>query len=402
VNKFRVLHVVRPATGGMKKHVLSLLAKMNRDLFKPFLACPPGTLEQEASSLGVTVTSIPLGGELSMVDDWTAICRLVSILREHEITIMHAHGAKAGLIGRLGARLAKTPVVFMTAHNFVISDEWPTWKKSFFALAERILARYTDKVITASDALREELIKREKINPAKLVTVYNGIDYDPFRKIWERKAVLRSLGLPPLGRVAGMISRLIPQKGVSYFLKAAASLAGEHQVNFLIVGDGPYRQQFEAEALALGLQHRLVFAGERQDIAAILSAVDVLALPSLTEGGLPFIILEAMAAGCPVVATRVGGIPEIIYDTHNGLLIPAKDYKMLAEAIASLLIDREKAALIGRRGRKFVLDNFIIDNMVQKVENEYENVLARKQLFPKRFFPVVELAAVKKDRRKQK
>lgn len=402
MNKFRILHVVRPATGGMKKHVLSLLAKMNRNLFELFLACPPGTLEQEASSLGVTVTPILLSGELSMVDDWNAIRRLVSILREHEITIMHAHGAKAGLIGRLSARLAKTPVVFMTAHNFVISDEWPTWKKSFFALAERILARYTDKIITASNALREELINREKINPAKLVTVYNGIDCTPFREIQERKAVLRSLGLPPLGRVVGMVSRLIPQKGVSYFLKAAANIAGNYQVNFLIVGDGPYRRQFEEEALALGLQNRLVFAGERQDIAAILSVLDVLALPSLTEGGLPFIILEAMAASCPVVATRVGGIPEIVYNNINGLLVPAKDYQMLADAIAGLLIDREKAALISRKGRKFVLDNLIIDNMVQKVEDEYKTVLDRKQLFLERLFPVVELDAIRKDRRKQK
>ncbi|GAB6274398.1 MAG: glycosyltransferase [Peptococcaceae bacterium] len=402
MNKFRILHVVRPATGGMKKHVLFLLAKMNHNLFESFLACPPGTLEQEASSLGVTVTPIPLSGELSMADDWSTIRRLVSILREHEITIMHAHGAKAGLIGRISARLAKTPVVFMTAHNFIISDEWPAWKKSFFILAERILARYTDTIITVSSALHQELIKREKINPAKLVTIYNGIDYDPFREVWERKAVLRSLGLPPLGRVVGMVSRLIPQKGVSYFLKAAANLAGEHQVNFLIVGDGPYRRQFEAEALALGLQHRLVFAGERQDIAAILSALDVLALPSLSEGGLPFIILEAMAAGCPVVASRVGGIPEIVYDNHNGLLIPAKDHKRLAGAIAGLLIDREKAALLGRRGRKHVLDNFMVNNMVQKVENEYKAVLDRKQLFLERIFPVVELAAIRKDRRKQK
>lgn len=175
------------------------------------------------------------------------------------------------------------------------------------------------------------------------------------------------------------MARLVPQKGISCFLKAAAMLVKDYRVNFLIVGDGPLRRQLENETVALGLENRVVFAGERDDVPVILSALDIFVLPSLTEG-FPLAILEALAAGRPVIATRVGGIPEIIADNHTGLLIKPGDPAELALAVAGLLTDRERTLSLARAGQLYVKEKFSAEQMVRRVEEEYLKILRAKGL----------------------
>ncbi|MCL6447510.1 MAG: glycosyltransferase family 4 protein [Armatimonadetes bacterium] len=383
MKKFRVLHLIRPAAGGMKNHLLSLLSRLNPDLFEIVAACPDGPLAAEIAHAGFRAVALPLVGELSFRKDWETIRLLVKILREEKIAILHAHSAKAGFVGRLAARLARTPVIFLTAHNSIFYEDWPAWKKMILAAAERALSRVTDRIITVSEALRRELMQKEGINPDRIVTIYNGIGPAPGRPPRERRQVLRELGLPPLGQVVGTIARLAPQKGVGYFLKAAAMLVKDYQVNFLIVGGGPLRRQLESEAISLGLQNRVVFTGEREDVPAILPVFDIFVLPSLTEG-FPLTILEALAAGRPVIATRVGGIPEAIVDNYTGLLVKPGDPAGLALAIAELLSDRERALALGRAGQACARDRFTVAQMVRRVEEEYIKALTAKGLFTER------------------
>lgn len=383
MKRFRVLQLIRPAAGGMKNHLLSLLSRLNQDLFEIIAACPDGPLAAEIAHAGFRVITLPLMGEWAFLQDWKTVRRLVKILKDEEIAILHAHSAKAGFVGRLAARLARTPVIFMTAHNSIFYEDWPAWKKMILAAVERALSGVTDRIITVSEALRRELIQKEGINPGRIVTIYNGIDPAPGRPPKERRHVLRGLGLPPLGQVVGTVARLAPQKGVGYFLKAAAMLVKDYQVNFLIIGDGPLRRQLENEAASLSLRNRVVFAGEREDVPAILPVLDLFVLPSLTEG-FPLTILEALAAGHPVIATRVGGVPEVIVDNYTGLLVKPGDPVGLALAIAELLSDRERALALGQAGQAYARERFTVAQMVRRVEGEYLKALTAKGLLTER------------------
>lgn len=379
--KFNVLHVIRPAAGGMKNHLLSLLEHTNRELFEPAVACPPGSMAAEICRRGVPVFPIPLRGEISPRADLAAVSLLTKILREGNFTFMHAHSSKAGLIGRLAACRAGTPVVFFTAHNSIFYEQWPAWKKWLFATAESVLGRCTHRIFTVSEALRKELLAKEHLEPKRVMTVYNGIDAGRFQQPGDRRAVLRALGLPQLGQVVGTVARLATQKGIIYFLQAASMLVKDYQVNFVVVGDGPLRRELEAQAADLGLKQRVFFTGERRDIPDILAALDLFVLPSVTEG-LPLTILEAMAAGKPVVATTAGGIPEIVVDQRTGLLVPPRDAQALAWAIATLLVERSQAAQFGRAGQQRVAERFTVETMTRKIENEYRALLVERGMLP--------------------
>ncbi|MGB9802181.1 glycosyltransferase [Desulfofundulus sp.] len=224
MSKIKVLHVIRPARGGMKNHLLSLLSLGDKNLFEPLVACPPGDMTREITELGIKVVRIPLAGELSPRSDWHVLRILVNTLVAEKITIMHAHSSKAGLVARLAAKIARTPIIFMTAHNSIFYEFWPPWKKSAFAFGERILGRYTHRIFTVSEALRQELLLKERLKPDLVVTIHNGIDPNPFQREFDRRGTLRSLGLPHFGQLVGTIARLAPQKGISYFLQAASIL----------------------------------------------------------------------------------------------------------------------------------------------------------------------------------
>jgi len=376
MNRFRILHLIRPAAGGMKNHLFSLLRHCDREMFDPVVACP-GYMARELTTLNFKAIDLPIRGELSPLSDLRVVKQLVSILKDEKITILHAHSSKAGLVGRVAAKLAGTPLVLLTAHNSIFYEEWPSWKKFLFAFAERALNRYTDRLITVSEALRGELIERESLDEGKVVTIQNGIETELFETQVERCFTLRNLNLPLSGQVVGMVARLASQKGVTYFLNAAAMLARDYKVNFVIIGDGPLHRQLKEEALSLGIEDRVVFTGERDDVPYLLPAFDVFVLSSLTEG-FPLTILEAFAAGCPVVATRVGGIPEIIRDNVNGLLVEPADPAGLAIAVASLLSDPDRATAMGQAGKALVKEKFTAAVMVRKVEEEYKNLLANK------------------------
>lgn len=344
------------------------------------VACPPNTiLWDELVAQGIKTIPIPLVGELSPARDYAVVRSLVKYLHQSGTTILHAHSSKGALVGRLAALLAGTPVTVFTAHNSIFYEEWPAWKKKLFARVERLLARFTDKIITVSDALKQELMEMEGLPAKQITTIYNGIETDRFNTgMVDIKAVRRRLNIPELGQVVGTVARLAPQKGVSYFLKAA-SLLKDYQVNFLVVGDGPLANELKQEACELGLQGRVIFAGQRDNIAEIMAVLDIFVLPSVTEG-LPLTILEAMAAGKPVVATRVGGVPEAVVEGKTGLLVAPKDPEALAVALAELIGQRDRLQRLGSNGQKYVMEKFTVQNMVEKTMTLYYELLTDKKL----------------------
>ncbi|WP_051688198.1 glycosyltransferase family 4 protein [Desulfofalx alkaliphila] len=383
MSRITVLHVIRPAAGGMKNHLLDLVRHTDHSRYKIIVACPGGSeVEKELKEDGVAVLPIQLKGNLSPSSDLLAAMLLARYLKQYRVTILHTHSSKAALVSRTAALLCKTPIVLFTVHNSIFYADWSPLKKKTMATVEKILANGTDRIITVSEALRREIITREQIPEDKVVTVYNGIDIDRIQQKANKFHVCKQLGLPPMGKLVGVIARLAPQKGVTYFLQAAAMLK-EYQVNFIVVGDGPLGQQLQAEAEQLGLEGRVFFTGHRNDIARLLAALDVFVLPSVTEG-LPLTILEALAARRPVVAAGVGGIPEVIQHDQTGILVEPKEPVALAAAIGELLNNPAKAKKLGEAGRRLVEKKFTVEKMAQNIMEIYNQVLLEKGLAPDR------------------
>ncbi|MEW6183405.1 MAG: glycosyltransferase [Bacillota bacterium] len=380
MNRFKVVHVIRPAAGGMKRHLLNLLEHTDRDLFEPVVACPYEEKLFEAAESGARVFTVSLPGEIKTARDTAAVLRIAGVLRKEKAVILHAHGSKAGLVGRLAARLARTPVVFFTAHNSIFYEQWPEYKRKAFAIAENMLARGTFKIIAVSNALRQELLDREGLQPDRVVTVYNGIDPAAFRVAEERAALRLRLNLPADAAVVGTVARLAPQKGVRLLIQAAALIPPEKRPFFLIVGDGPLRRELEEAAGDFGVADRFIFTGARTDIPRVLGALDLLALPSVTEG-LPLILLEAMAASLPVVATAVGGVPEVVVDGKTGVMVRSADPAGLAWGITQILEEPDLARRMGAAGEKRVSELFTVEKMAGRVMNLYREALTNKGMW---------------------
>ncbi|MHB8156234.1 MAG: glycosyltransferase family 4 protein [Desulfocucumaceae bacterium] len=372
--KTKVMHVVRPSAGGIKKHLLTLIEASDSDRFEHTVACPSGAMTSAFLERGIRVFPLPLRGEISPVTDLAAIRELFTLFKIHRVDIVHAHSSKAGLVGRLAAGLAGVPAVVMTVHNSIFYHHLPRWKKNVFAASERLLAGCTGRIITVSEELRREIIVREKISSEKVVTIYNGLTADAFNVPADREYVERATGIPPHKRIVATVARLAPQKGVAYFIRAA-SLLSESNDNtvFLVIGDGPMREELEREAGGLKLSGRVIFAGERKDVSRIMPCLDVFVLASVTEG-LPLTVLEAMAAGRPVVATRVGGVPEIIEHGKSGLLVDPGDVAGLASSIKNIL-DSEKYNEMASNGKSLVLGRFTAKKMGDQTDLVYSSLL---------------------------
>ena len=374
--KPRILHVIRPAEGGMKNHLLSLLKYLDNDRLETLVACPGDDLARAFSQIASEVIDIPLKGNMSPITDFQCIMKLKDILRTKNISLMHAHGSKAALVGRIAARLAGTSVSFYTVHNSIFYADWHNLKLAAMAWVETRLAHCTDRIITVSDALRLEIINREGLSPDLPVTVYNGIETEQFYSASDKSGLRRELGLPSDGKLVGTVARLSSQKGISHFIKAIPQIT-EKQLHLIIIGDGPLREELESLTKQLNLQEKVIFTGTRKDIPKLLAALDVFVMPSITEG-LSIAILEAMASYLPVAASRVGGIPEIVQDGVTGILVPSGDENALAQAISELLTNEEKASSMGIAGRRQVELNYSAVAMGNRVTELYMEALAKK------------------------
>ena len=374
--KPRILHVIRPAEGGMKNHLVSLLKHIDNNRMETLVACPGSDLSRAFSQITGDVIDIPLKGNLSPITDIKCIMKLKDILKTKDISLMHAHGSKAALVGRIAGRLAGTPVNFYTVHNSIFYPDWHNLKLAAMTLVETKLSHYTDRIITVSEALRLEIINREGLSPDLPVTVYNGIEIEQFYSASDKPGLRRELGLPSDGKLVGTVARLSSQKGISHFIKAISQIT-EKQVHYIITGDGPQREELLLLTRQLNLQEKIIFTGARNDIPKLLAALDIFVMPSITEG-LSIAILEAMASFLPVAASRVGGIPEIVQDGVTGILVPSRDEKALAQAISELLTNEEKTRSMGITARKQVELNYSAAAMGNRVTQLYFEALANK------------------------
>jgi len=342
MTKILHIHTLPIISGSGINTLLTMKGALDRG-FQPGLACESeGRLTDETRKAGIPVYLTPaLGREVNLFKDPAAVVSLARLIRREKFDIIHTHNSKAGFIGRLAGRLAGVPLVIHTVHGFAFHDAESPGRRILFRTLERVAARWCDGIIFISKPL-EEWANRERIGlrvPRRVI--YSGIDVESFRRA-DPQTVRREFGIPSNRVVVGMISKLWEGKGHRSLLQAWHQIqpdwSGGDRPHLMIVGEGPLEDELKQRVRQLELTNSVTFTGFRADIPEVTSAVDVAVLPSEFEG-MGRVVLEAMAAGKPVVASRVGGIPDLVRDGVNGLLVPPNDVAALAAALRKVLTD---------------------------------------------------------------
>ncbi len=388
-DKIKIYRIIgRLVVGGPAIHAINLNLGMNSNRFESLLVCGienPGehSLIDDAHSRGLKPLVIPeVVSEANLKPrDIKALLKLYRLFRREQPHIVHTHTAKAGFIGRLAACLARVPIVVHTYHGHILHGYYSPFKSWILRRMERILSCLTDRLIAVSEQVKSDLISYHVAPPEKIVVIPLGLELKPFVDCDAYGGAFRNeLALNHGNRLVGIVGRMVPVKNHRLFLDAAASVAAEEPVaRFVVVGDGPLRQDMEQHALALGIGDRVIFTGWRQDMSKIYADLDVLVVSSINEGT-PVSAIEAMAAGCPVVATRVGGIPDLVRDGETGYLVPAGDVQALSRGILRLLEDRQTASRMAKSAQAMVLERFNTGRLIADIEQLYLNLLQEKQL----------------------
>ena len=330
---------------------------------------------EEAKDRGVKVVPISsLVRKIAPVQDLQAFFSLWRLMLQERPDIVHTHTSKTGILGRWAAKMAGVPIIVHTPHGHVFYGHFGPLVSRFFLAIERLMASITDRMVALSEGERTDYIRFSVSSPDKIVTIHSGVEIDRYMKaevnVEEKR---RSLGLNPNGLVVGTVGWLLPIKGPIHLLNAMAHIWRNHpEIRLVFVGKGELEGKLRAEASRMGVSERVTFLGWRDDIPEIMQILDIFVLPSLNEG-MGRVLVEAMAAGRPVVASKVGGIPDLVEHKKNGFLVGPGDVNGTSLAIKRLLIDREMRDEMGRMGRAMA-QNFTVKGMVEKIDALYSSL----------------------------
>jgi glycosyltransferase involved in cell wall biosynthesis len=387
--------IARLNIGGPAIHVINLTTGLDPARFESSLVTGienpgEGSLLDLAVERGIQPVVIPeIVAEATLKPrDLKALIALYRLLRRERPYIVHTHTAKAGFVGRLAAWLAGVPVVVHTYHGHVLHSYYSPRTTWLLRRMERVLGFLTHRIIAVSEQVKRDLVDYRVANPEKISVIPLGFELKPFlHSTNHRGSFRRELGVSNGAPLVGIVGRIFPIKNHRLFLDAAARIAAdEKSARFVVVGDGALRQQMEAHANALGIADRVIFTGWRRDLPRIYADLDILVVSSNNEGT-PVSAIEAMASGCPVVATRVGGLPDLIDDGETGCLVPCGDADSLGATVTGLLRNRETARRIGESARARVAERFTIERLVADTAGLYAGLLAKRGIVTPWSFP---------------
>lgn len=375
--------------GGTERQVVNLVRHLDRSRFEPRFACLKrwGELLDDIEQQQIPIAEYRINS-LYTPDTFRRLLRFAWELKRSKIQIVHSYNFYANVFALPAAKLAGVPVIIASIRD---TGMGVTPAKSF---VHKQVCRLADCVLVNAEAVRQWLIE-QGYRSEKIFVIRNGIDLARFARAANGAGLRAELGLPERAPLVVLLARLDPQKGIESFLEAAAAVSRRRpDARFLIVGEkytfaqrtGPaelevtYKQTLKQRAAHLGLSERVIFTGYRSDVPELFSQAAVSVLPSLSGEGLSNTLLESMAAGLPVVATRVGGSPEMIEDGLNGLLVPPRDPGALAQAICAVLDDRELARRLGYEAKHRVAEHFSLERMVRETQDLYRTLLERKAI----------------------
>lgn len=340
-----------------------------------------GDMGYLAAEKGIRPIVIPqLQRNISIFKDISAFIKLVRLLRKEKPVIVHTHLAKAGIIGRLAALVAGVPIRIHTFHGHTFSNYFPSWQTKVFLSMERIIARYTDRIITISKKLSSEISDKYRVAPADKISIIPlGFELEKFLENTPGENSLRSrLNLEDGSLAVGIIGRLTPVKNHKLFLDVARDVLDRiDKVRFIIVGDGECRDALEKYAEDIGIKESVAFLGWQKNMQNVYQDLDIIALTSLNEGT-PVSLIESMAAAKAVIATNVGGVPDVVKDGQTGILVESGDRETFTAKLIGLLIDREKRNFLGQNARSHVLERYSAGRLYRDIEKLYDEVIRQK------------------------
>jgi len=365
--------------GGAQRVVLHTAASLDRRRFSVALAWGPGDiLDGEARQIG-DLELFPvetLVRPVAPVADIRAFSSLRAAIRSFAPDVVHTHSSKAGILGRLAARMEAVPSVVHTVHGFGFTPLQKAPLRIAFKTAERVLARYTDHFVTVSESDRRRGVDIGLFAAERVTVIRAGIDLEKYRLAGGGSAIRQKLGVPEDVPLVTQIGNFKPQKAPLDFVRMSAAVHARcAEAFFVMVGDGPLRGAAEELARKLGISDRMVFCGWWDDVPGLLAATTVSVLTSRHEG-LPCSVVESLAAGVPVVATAVDGTVEVVRSGANGFLAPAGDVAALAESVCTLLADAETRACFAEAASRG-LEDFDRDLMVRQQEDLYRWMCCR-------------------------
>ena len=392
----RVVHIItRLILGGAQENTIATAIGQHRDpRFDVTLLCGideagEGNMFSEVNRAGLKTVVLPsLLREIRPLTDIKAVFDVYRFLKRGSYAVVHTHSSKAGIIGRLAARAAGIRTVVHTQHGLAFHEFQSVWKNRLYIALERLCAPLTTRIVSVSSLLGEASLASGIGTPDQHVTIFSGIDLDRFLSVRDRLTVedaKQRAGIPRDAPVVGKIARLFELKGHEQFLEVAAEIARQMpDVYFLLVGDGPLRDQLRADAIKLGIGDRVVMVGRvpPETVPEYIQAMDVVVHTSLREG-IARVLPQAGAVGKPVVTFDLDGAPEVIRNGVSGYLVPALDVNRVAERTVELLRDPDRRRSFGEAGRAFAAEHFSADGMVEWINALYFDLLTTQVRVPR-------------------
>ena len=375
--RVRVLYVFAALpVGGAEEVLITEVEGLDQTLFEPLVCVlsEKGPVGERIESRGFPV--VALHRMKSHRFDPRIIRDLYRLIKTAKVDVVHTHLYDGNKYGRLAAGLARVPALISHYHNVYAR------RRIKYHLINRVLSTLNDRILAVSQAVKESVVRCDRISPEKIEVLYNGIDPSKFKGDFKDSGARQQFGVKPENFLIGVVARLEEQKGHMILFGALKRLIPDFpQIKVLVVGDGTLRPVLEAQVTEMGLSEQVLFVGTRKDIPAILAALDLFILPSLWEG-FSLAILEALAMGTPVIATAVGGASEVIRSGHDGLLIPPGEESSLVAAVREAILDPRKYGEMGRKGKETVGRRFTVAHHLTRLQDLYLEVLAQKGLSP--------------------
>ena len=376
VKKIRVLEMIDDASiGGGQVHVLMLAKYLDRGKFEVGIACKgQGFLVDEAGKLDIDTISVSMDNHISL----KTLREVAQMFRRSNFDILHTHGGTAGFWGRIGAFVAGRPIgrihSYHGMHYLSKNHAFPRHLR----VIDRLLLCLTDKVICVCPSDYRKGLEAGIVSKKKGVIIHNGIEIKRFQNLKERKALRTQYGLDGSAIVFGNVGRLHVQKGQRYLLEAFQAVKSRQpHARLWIIGEGELKCELEKLAQELGIHGSVHFFGARTDVHELLPAIDAFVLSSLWEGQ-PISILEAGAAGKPVIATNIDGIADILVNEKNALLVPAKDPNALAAAMMRLIEDTGLRNYLSASMKTTISDNFTAEKMTKRIGDLYQATYSKR------------------------
>lgn len=385
--KMKICHVItRMIVGGAQENtLLTIKGHIEKGhevvLVTGFSPGREGELLKNVEMPPFPIVEIPeLVREVSPVKDMKALSRLREYFKREKFDVVHTHSSKAGIIGRIAARQAGTPVVVHTVHGQAFHAYEKPWKKWLYITAERVAARYCDKIYAVAQAMIDQCVDAKVAPREKYMVVYSGMDTAAFANAKRDPELRKNLGIPENAKVVVTVARLFPQKGYEEVLPAAAALAKDFpDLHFLPVGDGPMFDDLQKQIAELGLTDRFHFAGlvPPHKVCDYIAQADLLWHLSLHEG-LPRAVVQGLAVGIPAIGYKLDGTPEVVLNGETGYVTAPQDVAAVVKHSSELLSDAELRRKMGENGRALVIDRFAWRRMADILEEEFLALLKEK------------------------